>query len=523
MTACPQTPAMPGHTQQELHWPQSSGGAGPAIRARAGPEAQTSLHAAGSHLAERGGLEGARGGTRGRAELQSCGRHEGGSCGQTHGGDEQGAEGSHPEQEGMEWPRFFRGVSEGGKKNRLRGGARFDTSTSQEACVAMAWRSARLAAFVVAAAAAVCLAGSIVLACGGTAPAVLRQQPSSVSKWMNTLKGAESFLDDAESGRLPARALSDGDQLSSVESMIRKTKEAVHREATRLHSLEAPKQTLPIGAKKIALMTAPGEQNEGFQGLARNDKRPGQVMREVSDLVDQYKAEEDAAAKDLLRTIASKIVESFDNHGLSAAQIAREVTEGAELGAAASDAQERVAGGREAQLRTRRSGEKPTLPIGGLTSDTILGQIGRTEGVQDCTDLPGLPKSSKFCLEGRPYTKLPGIDAAMTSGDMREKIKELKLQAKKNLGIPNAAKVDQEELAKLQDIVKSTKKALSEQEGKLKEIKDSKHTALQDLAAQKRILSMAKDARQQRLAWRSMDAGMSQAYKQAGFKLPLSA
>ena len=74
----------------------------------------------------------------------------------------------------------------------------------------------------------------------------------------------------------------------------------------------------------------------------------------------------------------------------------------------------------------------------------------------------------------------------------------------------------------MQDIVKSTKKALSEQEGKLKEIKDSKHTALQDLAAQKRILSMAKDARQQRLAWRSMDAGMSQAYKQAGFKLPLS-
>ena len=45
---------------------------------------------------------------------------------------------------------------------------------------------------------------------------------------------------------------------------------------------------------------------------------------------------------------------------------------------------------------------------------------------------------------------------------------------------------------------------------------------MQDLAAQKRILSMAKDARQQRLAWRSMDAGMSQAYKQAGFKLPLS-
>ena len=65
------------------------------MRARAGAEAQTSLHAAGSHLAERRGLEGARGGTRGRAELQSCGRHEGGSCGQAHGGDEQGAERSH--------------------------------------------------------------------------------------------------------------------------------------------------------------------------------------------------------------------------------------------------------------------------------------------------------------------------------------------------------------------------------------------------------------------------------------------
>ena len=167
--------------------------------------------------------------------------------------------------------------------------------------------------------------------------------------------------------------------------------------------------------------------------------------------------------------------------------------------------------------------QQEEMPPSGVTSNTILGNIGETEGVQDCTDLPGLPKSSKFCLEGRPYTKLPGIDSAMTTGDMRAKIKELKLQAKKNLGIPNAAKVDQEELAKLQDIVKSTKKALNEQEGKLKEIKDSKHTAMQDLAAQKRILSMAKDARQQRLAWRAMDTGMSQAYHDAGFKLPLSA
>jgi hypothetical protein len=43
-------------------------------------------------------------------------------------------------------------------------------------------------------------------------------------------------------------------------------------------------------------------------------------------------------------------------------------------------------------------------------------------GVADCTDNPGLPKSSKFCLEGRPYTKLPGLDSAMTTGDMRGKI-----------------------------------------------------------------------------------------------------
>jgi hypothetical protein len=394
-------------------------------------------------------------------------------------------------------------------------------------------------------------------------PTELKQSPA-IMKWMNTLKGAESFLDDASSGKLPARALTDGNQLKSVEHMLKTTKESVHREATRLHSLEEPKQQMPYGAKKVALLMGPGEENSegGFQGLARRDARPGQVMREVSDLVDQYKEEEDAAAKQLLRTIASKIVESFDNHGLSAAQIAREVTtiyppappcavpvpelrpcvaaaggplhvqvvdnvcacgggeqitDGAEAGAAAQQAS---AGGGEGQSLQE---QKPEMPVSGVTSDTILGNIGETEGVQDCTDLPGLPKSSKFCLEGRPYTKLPGIDAAMTTGDMRQKIKELKLQAKKNLGIPNAAKVDQEELAKLQDIVKTTKKALNEQEDKLKEIKDSKHTAMQDLAAQKRILSMAKDARKQRLAWRAMDTGMSQAYKEAGFKLPLSA
>jgi hypothetical protein len=153
------------------------------------------------------------------------------------------------------------------------------------------------------------------------------KQSSAVIKWMNTLKGAESFLDDAKDGKLPARTLTDGNQLSSVENMLKKTKEAVHREATRLHSLEAQKQKMPYGAKKVALLMGPGEENKkgGFQGLARRDARPGQVMREVTDLVDQYKEEEDAAAKELLREIASKIVESFDNHGLSAAQIAREV------------------------------------------------------------------------------------------------------------------------------------------------------------------------------------------------------
>lgn len=153
------------------------------------------------------------------------------------------------------------------------------------------------------------------------------KQSEQVTKWMNTLKGAESFLDDAKSGKLPARALTDGNQLHSVEHMLKKTKEAVHREATRLHDLEPPKMEMPYGAKKVALLMGNGEENKvgGFQGLARSDKRPGQVMREVSDLVDQYKEEEDAAAKQLLRTIASKIVESFDNHGLSPSQIAREV------------------------------------------------------------------------------------------------------------------------------------------------------------------------------------------------------
>ena len=54
-------------------------------------------------------------------------------------------------------------------------------------------------------------------------------------------------------------------------------------------------------ALDLALLMGPGEENSegGFQGLARRDARPGQVMREVSDLVDQYKEEEDAAEEEV--------------------------------------------------------------------------------------------------------------------------------------------------------------------------------------------------------------------------------
>lgn len=91
------------------------------------------------------------------------------------------------------------------------------------------------------------------------------------------------------------------------------------------------------------------------------------------------------------------------------------------------------------------------------------------------------------------------------------------------MGLPNAAKIDQEELSKLKDIVLSTSKALKEQEGKLAEIKAGKKAAMADLHAQKRVMTMAKDARTQRLAWRRMDSGMTRAYKDAGYTLPSSA
>eukprot|EP00286_Rhodomonas_abbreviata_P004828 CAMPEP_0181318044 /NCGR_PEP_ID=MMETSP1101-20121128/16794_1 /TAXON_ID=46948 /ORGANISM="Rhodomonas abbreviata, Strain Caron Lab Isolate" /LENGTH=206 /DNA_ID=CAMNT_0023425483 /DNA_START=18 /DNA_END=634 /DNA_ORIENTATION=+ len=150
-------------------------------------------------------------------------------------------------------------------------------------------------------------------------------ESKSMKHWMSTLKGAESFLDDAEKGKLPAKAVVPA-SLDSVEGLLKRTKEQVHREATRLHSLEKPPSKMPLGARKVALMTAQGEANEGMLGYARSDKRPGEVMREVTDLVDEYKSEEDEAAKSLLRTIASKIVEAFDSHGLTPSQIARELT-----------------------------------------------------------------------------------------------------------------------------------------------------------------------------------------------------
>lgn len=338
-------------------------------------------------------------------------------------------------------------------------------------------------------------------------------------QWLHTLQGAESLLGAADDGKLPAKSIVP-ENLESVAKLLKRTKEQIHREATRLSSLEEPDEPvkMPYGARKVALLTAPGEPNgpgSGFLGLARRDVRPGQVMREVSDLVDNYKAEEDAAAKSLLRTIASKIVDAFDTHGLTATQAARQLTDD-------FDSQQQ---GSTPRLAANEGGEGAAMqmPVGGITSDTVLGQLSSDVGIADCTDNPGLPKSSKFCLEGRPHTKLPGLGSAMTTGDMRGKIEELKRQARKNLGLPNADKVDQEELGKLRDIVESTKTALDAQEKKLEEIRKSKAAALKDLEAQKRVMTIAKDARTQRLAWRRLDHGMTRAYKAAGMKLPLSA
>ena len=44
--------------------------------------------------------------------------------------------------------------------------------------------------------------------------------------WFHTLKGAESFLDDADKGKLPAKAVVPQD-FNSVENLLKRTKEQV--------------------------------------------------------------------------------------------------------------------------------------------------------------------------------------------------------------------------------------------------------------------------------------------------------
>ena len=48
------------------------------------------------------------------------------------------------------------------------------------------------------------------------------KENSSVNKWLATLKGAESFLDDADNGRLPSKGIVP-QSLTSVESLLKKT------------------------------------------------------------------------------------------------------------------------------------------------------------------------------------------------------------------------------------------------------------------------------------------------------------
>ena len=215
---------------------------------------------------------------------------------------------------------------------------------------------------------------------------LIQKQSPAYMQWLHTLKGAESLLDAADEGKLPAKSIVP-DSLESVAKLLKKTKEQIHREATRLSSLEQPDEPIktPYGAKKVALLTAPGEENgpgTGFLGLARRDVRPGQVMREVTDLVDNYKAEEDAAAKSLLRTIASKIVDAFDTHGLTAAQTARQLTDD-------FDAQQQGAAHSQAAATGDGEGAALQMPVGGITSDTVLGQLSSDVGVADCSDNPG--------------------------------------------------------------------------------------------------------------------------------------
>jgi hypothetical protein len=48
------------------------------------------------------------------------------------------------------------------------------------------------------------------------------KENSAVNKWLSTLKGAESFLDDADHGRLPSKGIVPS-SLTSVEHLLKKT------------------------------------------------------------------------------------------------------------------------------------------------------------------------------------------------------------------------------------------------------------------------------------------------------------
>lgn len=124
------------------------------------------------------------------------------------------------------------------------------------------------------------------------------EQSGAVTQWLATLKGAESFLDDADNGKLPAKGIVP-QSLTSVERLLKQTvmssscsyselnavretpcligvqhsqKEQVHREATRLSSLQTPAgNNMPYGARKVAIAMGPHEKNkeQGFRESAR--------------------------------------------------------------------------------------------------------------------------------------------------------------------------------------------------------------------------------------------------------------
>lgn len=48
------------------------------------------------------------------------------------------------------------------------------------------------------------------------------EQSGAVTQWLATLKGAESFLDDADNGKLPAKGIVP-QSLTSVEKLLKQT------------------------------------------------------------------------------------------------------------------------------------------------------------------------------------------------------------------------------------------------------------------------------------------------------------